>query len=302
MSQTSAAIALSRKAFGAVFANQGLRTIIGIMAGVYLILALFMLILISGLRVFINIEGGMALTFGQQFGILLILLMFYIVNYLASSMSNVAVCGAALIALADDGSGGAAPQQLMRAGFRLAVLRSPVIIGYAALSASLGILARVGLRFSPRGRSENLAVSVIGSLVGTAVATTWDIIPFLIFPVIVTERRGLFNSMRESAQIFSDSMGDHPSAGSSQFIGLVVLVALLAIIPGCLLVSLSMALRSTFLSALGFIGIFMLIGVFTLLAGAANAFASACLYRYIRSDSPGPVFTGDELRAVYSER
>jgi hypothetical protein len=302
--QTSTAIALARKSLGVVLRERGLRAILLAMVGGYLGIALLMLILISGLRVFVNIGDGARLTFGQQFGILLILLVFYIVNYLVSSVSNAAISGASILLLTDaDAAAGTAntsSAQLARDGFRLAVVRIIFLVGYAALSATLGVAARLILRFSPRSKTPNVGISVIGSLVGTAIASTWDIIPYLIFPVILAEGRGLFNSMRLSGQLYADAIATEPAEGASQLNIIFIVIAALGFIPGCLLVLVGIGLRSNLLSTLGFIGLFMLIGLLTIAAGAANALINTSLYLYIKSDNPGPIFSSDELRAVFN--
>jgi hypothetical protein len=283
-------IALARKALNLLRADPILsRYPLYTMAG-YAVIALLMLMFISGYRVFDNLNDGRAITIGQQFGVLLIFIVFYILNYMVSTVANAALISAAIIRF-----GGEEPT--IRDGFRLALKRLPALMGYAALSATIGLIARPIAEFS-KNKKDNIALDVVGAIVGTSVASAWNILTYLALPVIVVERLNLFASMRRSADLFRQLIGDEAS-GLGPVSILAVLVAVGAAIPGCLLTTIGAAMGSGFIATLGFLLLFLLAGFVTLMGGAVNSLLQASLYLSAVENQTGTFFDEADLLVAF---
>lgn len=287
-----AGIALARKSLGILRADKVLSRYPLYGMAAYVGIALVMLMFISLYRVFENIEQGAGTTWGQQFGVFLIFIVFYIVNYIVSTYCNAALISATLIRL-----GGEEPE--LRDGYTLAAKRLPALIGYASLSATIGLVARFIAEFSARGKAkDNLAISVIGALVGTTVASAWNILTYLAIPVIVVEKLNLFASMRKSAEIFRQLMGEE-AGGLGPVSVLAVLVAVFAAIPGCLLTTMGANSGSSFITTIGFLLLFILVGAVTLIGGAINSLLQASLYLAAVENNPGPYFNEADLLVAF---
>jgi hypothetical protein len=256
-----------------------------------LIVALVMLMLLSGLRIFINITEGIPLTFGQLFGIFLIFIVFYVMNYIFSTYSNAAFISAVFFRVGGE-------EVTNTTGFQVAFTRVPFLVGYGALSSTIGVVARI---LAPRGQRKTLPSSVIGSLVGTEIADNWNVIVYLALPVLLAETDGLFKSMKRSAALLKKTFGEEVQ-GQSGFGFLFGLAALASALPGGVLVFFGMAGRSSELAIFGFIVIFLAVSLVTLLAGAINGVFGTSLYLYCSEGEPGPYLLPEELRSVFEKQ
>jgi hypothetical protein len=172
------------------------------------------------------------------------------------------------------------------------------LIGYAALSSTLGIPGRIIAEVSRNRDKDNIAMAVVGTLVGTSIATTWHILTYLAIPVIVVERLNLFSSMRRSAEIFRQLMGDDVG-GLGPVSVLIVFGALLAAIPGCLLTYLGATSASVFMTTIGFLLLFLLVGFITVVGGAINSLLQASLYLAAVENKPGQFFDEADLLVAF---
>ncbi len=118
--------------------------------------------------------------------------LFYVVQYFVIFYFNTALVGAVLIRL-DGGS------PTLADGLRIANGRLPAILGYAVISATVGVILRA--------IQERLGF--VGRLVVGLIGAGWALATFLVVPVIVTRDRGPMDSIAESTALLKRTWGEN---------------------------------------------------------------------------------------------
>src|SRR5438045_1322603 len=83
-------------------------------------------------------------------------------------------------------------------GFRAAANRMPVILGWAILSATIGLILRV-----IEDRSEK-----IGQIVSGLLGAAWTLVSFLVVPILVIENKNPFTALKESTVMLKKTWGE----------------------------------------------------------------------------------------------
>jgi hypothetical protein len=125
-------------------------------------------------------------------GLYSIAFLFYVVQYFVIFYFNAALVGAVMIRL-DGGS------PTLADGLRIANSRLGAILGYAVISATIGVILR----------TIQERVGFIGRLVVGLIGASWAIATFLVVPVIVTRDRGAVSSISESAALLKCTWGEN---------------------------------------------------------------------------------------------
>ena len=133
----------------------------------------------------------------------LILFAFYLVQYFVIIYANSALVGAALIRL----KGG---DPTVGDGFRIAGSRMGAIFGYAAISATVGLILRW---FSERGSLGTIAASLFGLAWGLATFLAIPILPAFIVFVLLLIGLGLISSTLSG--IFAAAVYSYATTGST---------------------------------------------------------------------------------------
>jgi hypothetical protein len=128
-----------------------------------------------------------------------LLFLFYFSSYFVITFFNAATISCAVLRMA----GG---EPTVADGFREAFARIHLIIGWALVSATIGLLLRV-----IEERSK-LAGKIIASVLGAA----WTVMSFLVVPILVVERKGPFAAMKGSLQLLDKTWGQQ-LAGNFSF-------------------------------------------------------------------------------------
>ena len=123
---------------------------------------------------------------GYVFGFL-----FYFVQYTVIFFFNSALVGAALIRL-----GGGDPT--VSDGLAIASKRMPSIIGYAAISATVGMILRAIAERS----------GFLGRLVSGFLGMAWSLATYLVVPILVTEDLGPIDAVKKSGALFKKTWGE----------------------------------------------------------------------------------------------
>jgi len=139
--------------------------------------------------------GGVEALFGQTpaLGIALAFVL-YLVQYFIAFFFNAALVGAALIHL--DGG-----RPTVQDGLQIASDHVKPILGYALISATVGLFLNSAGRRSQRG----------GRLVSGVLGTAWNLATFLAVPVLVTRDVGPIDALRESARLLKGTWGEQLS-------------------------------------------------------------------------------------------
>jgi hypothetical protein len=203
-------------------------------------------------------------------GMVAVAFLFYVVQYFVVFYCNTALVGAVMMRL-DGGS------PTLADGLRIANSRIGAILGYAVLSATVGVVLRI----------VQERVGFVGRLIVGLIGASWALATFLVVPVIVMRDGGAVRSISESTALLKRTWGENLAGqvGLGAAFGLVyfglaggvVLLAMLALLAA---------------SAVG-PALIVLFGVIVVLAFLAAALVhatlsgiySAVLYRYAADGS-----------------
>jgi hypothetical protein len=117
--------------------------------------------------------------------------LFYLVQYTVIFFFNSALVGAALIRL--DGG-----DPTVSDGLAIASKRMPAIIGYAAISATVGMILQA---ISERA-------GILGQIVSGLGGMAWRLASYLAIPVLVTEDVGPIDAVKTSGALFKNTWGE----------------------------------------------------------------------------------------------
>ncbi len=221
-----------------------------------------------------GILGGLFDRHSNELSPLAYLLMFafYVVQYFVIIFFNSALVGAALIRL-----GGGDPT--VADGFRIARSKLPAIIGYALISATVGMLLRM-----LQERAGWIGRWIIG-LIGLA----WTVATFLVVPVLVNQDVGPVDAVKKSASLLKQTWGENlvGNAGMGLVFGLIFVATILV---GVGLITLAVTSKSiaVIVLAAALVGFALLSLV--LIQSALQGIYAAALYRYAKEGDAGTGF------------
>lgn len=224
-------------------------------------LALLLVILAFALPLF----GFAAIDGLGEGGMYSMAFLFYVVQYVVIFYFNTALVGAVMIRL-DGGS------PTLMDGLRVANSRFGAILGYAVISATVGVILR----------SIQERLGFVGRLVVGLIGASWAIATFLVVPVIVTRDRGAIGSISESASLLKRTWGENlvGQVGLGAAFGLVYFGLAGAIV---LVAALALTVAGTVSPAfIVLFGVIVVLGVLAcvLFHATLSGIYSAVLYRY----------------------
>jgi Family of unknown function (DUF6159) len=119
------------------------------------------------------------------------LFVFYVCNYFIVVFFN-----AAIVACAATRMGGGNPT--IADGLRAAASRLPVIVGWALVSGTVGLILRI-----IEDRSEK-----VGQIVAGLLGLAWTVVTFLVVPILVIENKNPFAAVQESTALLKRTWGE----------------------------------------------------------------------------------------------
>ena len=188
---------------------------------------------------------------------------------------NSALVGAAMVRLA-----GGTPT--LGDGFRLANQRLPQIVGWALISATVGLILQALRNQSRDNMLGQIAVSIVGGV--------WAYLTFFVVPILVAEGIGPIAAIRQSGSLFKRTWGEQVVANFGFGI-LSFLAALVGAIPAVLVGSLSPAAGIA-------VGV-VTVGAAIAVVNAMEAIFKAALYGYVADGQIGEGFTRESLEGAY---
>ena len=213
--------------------------------------------------------------------------LFYVVQYFVIFYFNTALVGAVMIRL-DGGS------PTLGDGLRIATGRIGAILGYAVISATIGVILRV--------IQERLGF--VGRLVVGLIGAGWAAATFLVVPVIVTRDEGAVGAIAESTALLKRTWGEnvvgHLGLGAAfglVYFGLAGGIALLAALVLMTAVTVSPVLIVLF-GAIVVLGLLACILFQVTLTGIY----SAVLYRYATGGSGASGFDDAMLASSFRHK
>jgi hypothetical protein len=205
---------------------------------------------------------------------------FYTVQYTIIFYCNSALVGAAMIRL----KGG---DPTIGDGFRIANQHFASIVGYALLSATVGVVLRSIAR---RG--------ILGRIIATVFGLAWNLATFLAVPVLVVEGVGPVDAVKRSTHLLKKTWGEQiagnlgiGAAFTFLFLGVVALFG------GALALAIS---TNSAPLILGVVAVFVLAGVLMSLVGSTlSAIYTAAVYRYATEGDAGGMFDAALVRDAF---
>ncbi len=128
---------------------------------------------------------------GGDYMAMTVMFLFYVVQYTVIFFFNSALVGAALIRL--DGG-----DPTVSDGLAIASKRMGAILGYAVMSATVGMILRM---ISERG-------GIFAKIAAAVAGMAWTLATYLAVPVLVTKDVGPIDAVKESAAIFKRTWGE----------------------------------------------------------------------------------------------
>ncbi len=220
------------------------------------ILSFFCAVIILGTFIF-----GLFFTqtlFTLSWILIIVLLLMYFFLYFIIIFFNTAIIACAHIRL----NGG---DPTIRDGLRIASENLGRILKWALISATIGLILQAA-----RERSGTLGRILI-AIIGFA----WTAVTFFIIPVLIYEKKGMWDSLKHSGQLFRKTWGE-TIAGEIGFGVIFFLIALIGVIPivfGILSYSFTTFIIGVVIAALFWI-------VLGAVASALNGIYVAALYNY----------------------
>lgn len=236
-------------------------------------------------------SGGEPTTVQTILG-LVITFLFYWVTYTIIIYSQTALVGAAMIRL----NGG---DPTVSDGFKIANSRLGKIIGYASIAATVGMLLNM-LKNAAR-ESDNIVVSIIGQLFAGALTMAWNLITFLVVPVLVVENLGPIDAIKRSGEYLKKTWGENLVATTGMgFISFLFMMA------GFLVVGLLTMLLSSLMGSagiiIGIILMFIVLGGIGLFFSALGGIFQAALYKYATEGTTGEMFEAELIQGAFATK
>ncbi len=119
----------------------------------------------------------------------LILFSFYFANYFVIVFFNAAIVASALFWMRDG-------EASLSRGLGAAVKRLPQVVGWALVSATVGLLLRM---LESNRKSSRFIAAILG--------TAWTMMTYLAVPVLVVEGKGPIGSLKESVSLLRKTWG-----------------------------------------------------------------------------------------------
>ncbi|MEJ0012861.1 MAG: DUF6159 family protein [Bauldia sp.] len=207
---------------------------------------------------------------------------FYFVQYFVIIFFNTALVGAAIARL----SGG---DPTVRSALGLAFVRIIPILGYAAISATIGVALRwIGEKFG-----------FIGRLIEGSLGLAWTVATFLVVPVLAAEGVGPVKAIERSGKLLSETWGENIVGNA----GIAVVTSLISTV-------------FIFTGAAGFYGIqsgnewgyaligfsaVILIAIF-LVSATLSGIYQAAVYYFALTGNPPPNFDAGLIRDSFARK
>lgn len=209
--------------------------------------------------------------------------LWFFVAYFVSLYFNVALIGAALIRL--DGG-----DPTLGDGIRIANSRLGKIAQYAAVSAFVSLVLQ-----QVRERA-----GFLGEIVGFLGEAAWNVISFLVLPVLIVQDISVFDAIKRSMEMLKKTWGEQlvVSGGMGIVFGLITVI--LFVVGGGLIFLLAQI--SVALTIVGVIVLLTAIAVLGAISGALGGIYKAMLYRYAETGEVGMGMDGSLLAGAFKEK
>jgi hypothetical protein len=210
----------------------------------------------------------------------LLLILFYLVQYLVIIFFNAALVSAAMVRL----KGG---DPTLGDGLRGAWSHIGAILGWAAIAATVGLILQL---LRSRGGIGGAIVAALGGL-------AWNIITFLVVPVLVVEGVGPVQAIKRSGSLLKKTWGEQVigNAGIGLIFGLgAFLVGVVGVALGVFIISAG----ATWAGVAVLVVTIVAVAILVMLGSTLHGIYSAALYQYAVDGDTG-VFTAEVMEGAF---
>jgi len=176
-------------------------------------------------------------------------------------------------------------------GFRIARERLGIIVAYAAISATVGMILRA---ISERG-------GLIGQIASSILGFAWSVLTFLVIPVLVMEKVGPVDAIKRSGELLKQTWGEQLAANFGM--GMIFGLATFGIaIVGMVLIAAFAAIDAGVLVAIAVIAMILAIIALSLVGSALGGIYQAALYRYATSGTVDSHFSPETIQGAFAQK
>ncbi len=210
--------------------------------------------------------------------------LFYFAQYSVIFFFNTALVGAAMIRL--DGG-----DPTVKDGIRIATSKIGVILGYAFIAATVGMVLRI----------IQERVGFIGKIIVGLLGVGWTIATYLVVPVLADRDVGPVQAIRESAALLKETWGENVigQAGMGLAFGLIMLGVIAC---GVFLVIVAFMSHSVFLILAAFVIAGLAVGITALVQAALGGIYAAALYRFATNGEGTPGFDKGVMQRAFAPK
>lgn len=212
-----------------------------------------------------EVSNAQAMT-GVIFTFLFYLVMYFIVIYF-----NTCLIGAAMIRL--DGG-----DPTVKDGFQIANSRLGKILGWAAIAATVGLI--LDMLSNMARDSENPATAIIGQIIIGLIGFAWNLITFLVIPVLIIENIGPVAAIKRSGNLLKSTWGENITGSFSMGLIQILVMIVVGLVIGLPLVLVASAVGSSFVWVIAIGLVFILLAGIALFFAALGGIFQAALYKY----------------------
>ena len=203
-----------------------------------------------------------------------VVFLFYFCNYFVVIFFNSAVVICATIRM----NGG---DPTVKDGIRLALKRLPLIIRWALVASGVGMLLRI---------IEERA-GILGRIIAGVLGFAWTVTSFLVIPVMVVDKRGPIDALKESAHLLRKTWGEQLITNFS-----FGLIFLLLMIPAFGLSFLAVMSGKAFIMIFVIIISLLYMLTLVLIQSTLQGIFQAALFKFARSGNVAEGFNGYLLK------
>jgi hypothetical protein len=217
---------------------------------------------------------------GGQVGLYVFSFLFYLVQYTVVIFANSALIGAATIRL----KGG---DPTIGDGLRIASSHFGAILGYALISATVGMILRA---IAERG--------IVGRIVSSLFGMAWNIITYLAVPVLVLENVGPIEAVKRSGALLKKTWGEQIAGnfGMGAVFGLIFLALLLLFVPVIVAVASTQSVGLIIAVIAGYVLFMIGLGLFS---SALGGIYTAAVYQYATTGEAGEFFDANLVQNAF---
>lgn len=209
--------------------------------------------------------------------------LFYFVNYFVIIYFNSALIACAIIRFK-----GGNPN--LWDGFSAANARLPQILGWAVVSATVGLVLKI-----IESRSER-----VGQFVSGLLGMAWSAVTFFVVPIIVVEKKGPIDAGKQSFEMLKRTWGEALSANFS--VGIIAFLGLLVAIIPFMGAVLAFSAGWTVIGILCVITGILVMILASLISSTLNTIVIGALYLYASEGTVPDQYEGGTFTGAFSHK